>query len=194
MTPDEAVRAMADRLGAINWERHGHRCWSKAALLKEYFRRAARWAAAYRCDSPVPFFDIALCVDPGIRVDQDVLDGVLEKIAADRGGWDVKHVTPFILHWAALRATPGIDLPDHLEDPYEPMLLLFERDGGFHTEKGEVNLEYRSVPMRGWRSRADSAPMPSFAVEVLDEIDRAGSLAQFGFVIGPDGDPVGEES
>ncbi|GGN18910.1 hypothetical protein FHR83_004010 [Actinoplanes campanulatus] len=194
MTPEESVRAMADRLGAIDWERHGHRCWSKSVLLKEYFRRAAQWAAAYRCDSPVPFFDIALCVDSRVRIDQHVLDGVIEKIAAGRGGLNVKQVTPFILRWAALRATPGIDLPTHLEDPFEPLILLFERDGGFHTENGEVDLEYRSVPMRGWRKRADSPPMPSFAPDALDEIDRAGSLAQFGYIMGPDGEPVGATS
>ena len=66
MTPDEAVRAMAERLEAISWERFGDRSWSKAALMKEYFRRAARWAAAYECDTRIPFFDIAACVDPGV--------------------------------------------------------------------------------------------------------------------------------
>lgn len=189
MTPDESVSAVATRLSAIDWERHGDRAWSKAALLKEYFRRAARWAAAYECDTRMPFFDIAACVDPTVRADQDVLDELLGKVR--RGGWDVKHVMPFILHWAALRAAPGVDLPVDLEDPFEPLILLFERGGGFHTENGEVNLEYIAAPMRGWRSFAGKPPMPSFAAEDLDQIDRAGSMAQFGYVMGPDGNPVG---
>lgn len=96
-------------------------------------------------------------------------------------------VAPFILHWAALRATPGIDPPGELEDPFEPLILLFERGGGFHTEKGEVNLEWKSVRMAGWRDRADDPPMSSFGTDVLDDIDRAGSTAQFGYVIGPTG-------
>ncbi|MDI6104822.1 hypothetical protein QLQ12_40160 [Actinoplanes sp. NEAU-A12] len=183
MTSDDAVRAMVDRLSAINWERHGHRCWSKAALLKEYFRRAALWADAYQCDTPVPFFDIAACVDPGVRADQAAIDGLLAKVD---GGWDVDHVTPYILHWAALRRT-GFVLPADLDDPFEPLVLLFERDGGFHTENGEVDLEYLSVSMRRWRARAGNPPMASFATGTLDEIDRAGSLAQFGYVMGPDG-------
>jgi hypothetical protein len=188
MTPEESVQAMADRLGAIDWERHGDKAWSKAALLKEYFRRAARWSNTYGCDTRTPFFDIAACVDPEVRADQVVLDEVRKKVG--RGGWDVRHVTPFVLHWAALRAAPGINFPADLEDPFEPLILLFERDGGFHTENDEVNLEYLAVPLRTWRMFSDRPPMPSFASSDLDEIDRAGSLAQFGHVVGPDGEPV----
>lgn len=183
MTPDDAVHAMADRLSAVNWERHGHRCWSKAALLKEYFRRAARWADAYRCDTPVPFFDIAACADPTVRADQRVIDELLAKVD---GGWDVDHTIPYVLHWAALGGS-GFALPAGLDDPFEPMVLLFERDGGFHTENGEVDLEYLSVSMRRWRARADDPPMAGFGTGALDEIDRTGSLAQFGHIMGPDG-------
>jgi hypothetical protein len=188
MTPDEAVQAVATRLSAIDWERHGHRTWSKAALLKEYFRRVARWAAAYDCDTKVPFFDLALCVDPNVRADQGVVDELLETLKSS--GWNVRQVVPFILHWAALSATPGFTYPSGLEDPFEPLIDLFERDGGFHTENGEVNLEYKSIRLGGWRNRAGDPPMAGFTADVLDEIDRAGSLAQFGYVIGPDGQPV----
>ncbi|GIF08923.1 hypothetical protein [Actinoplanes siamensis] len=185
MTPDEAVHAMAVRLSLVDWERRGDKAWSKAALLKEYFRRAARWAIAYGCDTRVPFFDIAACVNSSIRADQNEIDHLLEKIVAGRGGWNAKQMAPFILHWAALRATPDIALPPELEDPFEPIVLLFERGGGFHTEHGEVNLEWLSVPTSGWRKRADAPPMLAFTPEVLDEIDRAGSIAQFGHVIEP---------
>jgi hypothetical protein len=188
MTPDEAVQAVAARLSAIGWERHGDKAWSKAALLKEYFRRAARWTAAYDCDTKVPFFDIALCVDPNVRADQGVIDELLETVKSS--GWNVRQVVPFILHWAALSATPGFRYSPGLEDPFEPLIAMFERDGGFHTENGEVNLEYKSVRLAGWRKRADDPPMAGFTPEALDEIDRAGSLAQFGYVIGPDGQPV----
>jgi hypothetical protein len=183
MTPDEAVQAAAARLGAVDWERRGDKTWSKAALLKEYFRRAARWAAAYDCDTRVPFYDIAACVDPSVRADQGVVDDVVEKV--EIGGWNVGQVAPFILHWAALRATPGFAFPPGLEDPFEPLILLFERGGGFHTENGEVNLEYKAVRMSGWRNRADDSPMAGFTAEALDEVDRAGSISQFGYIVGP---------
>ncbi len=175
MTPDEAVDAMAERLGAIDWERRGDRTWSKAALLKEYFRRAARWAAAYDCNARSPFYDIAACVDPNVHVDQGVIDDVLEKTSA--GGRNIAQLVPFLLRWAALGVAPTPELPD----PYEPLLVLFERGGGFHTENGEVNLEWKSVRMAGWRNRVADAPLTGD----LDEIDRAGSMAQFGYVMGP---------
>lgn len=184
MTPDESVADMAARLAAVDWRRHGDKAWSKTALLKEYLRRVAQWAKAYDCDTRTPFFDLAACVDPGVRADPRVLDDLLQKAGA--GGWDVEHVTPFILHWAALRPT----LPPGLEDPFEPLVLLFERDGGFHTENGEVNLEWRSVRLAHWRNRAGDPPIAGLAAADLDEIDRAGSLKQFGYVMGPDGEPV----
>ena len=131
MKPDEAVAGMAARLDAVDGTRHGDKAWSRAALLKEYLRRAARWAIAYESDTRTPFFDIA----------------------------------------------------------FPPLILLFERGGGFHTENGEVNLEWKSVRLAGWRRRADDPPLRSVAADHLDELDRAGSLAQFGYVMGPDGEP-----
>ncbi|GAA2512127.1 hypothetical protein [Winogradskya humida] len=190
MKPDEAVREMAARLSAVDWERRGDKAWSKAALLKEYFRRAARLADACECDTRTPFFDIAGCVHPGVQLDQSVLDETLQNVQA--GGWDITNLTPFILRWAALRATPGVELPADLEDPFAPLLVLFERGGGFHTENGEVNLEWKSVRLAGWRRRATDPALPSFGADDLDEIDRAGSMAQFGYVMGPDGEPSGQ--
>ncbi|WP_326549766.1 hypothetical protein [Micromonospora sp. NBC_01813] len=184
MTPDEAVAAMAERLSAVNWERRGDRAWSKAVLLKEYFRRAAQWAAVYDCDSPTPFFDLAHCVDATVRVDQGIIDDILARLDT-RGSRSVKRILPFMLHWAALRAQPGIKFPPQLEDPFEPLILLFERGGGFHTETGEVDLEWKSVRMAGWRQRAADPPIADSAPEALDEVDRAGSIAQFGYVVEP---------
>ncbi|OJF13201.1 hypothetical protein [Couchioplanes caeruleus] len=185
MTADESVLAMADRLSAIDYARHGHRSWSKAALLKEYFRRIAQWVDAYGCDTRNPFFDLAQCIDPGIRADPEVVESVLRTVG--RGPVNaITEVVPFILHWAALRGRHGADLPPDLDDPFEPLILLFERDGGFHFEKGFIELENLSVRVGLWRKLADRPPMPSFASEDLDAIDRAGSIAQFGYVVGPD--------
>ncbi|MET0418747.1 MAG: hypothetical protein ABW022_22255 [Actinoplanes sp.] len=190
MTPDEAVDAMAERLLAIDYLRHGDKAWSKAALVREYFRRAARWANAYDCDSKTPFFDIAACVDPAVRADQAVVDRVVKAVPR-RTPNAMTRLAPFILHWAALRETPGVKLREDLEDPFFPLIVAFERDGGFHVEKGEINVEYLTLFMRDWRARAGDPPLKSFAADALDEIDRAGSMAQFGYVIGPDGEPQG---
>jgi hypothetical protein len=123
----------------------------------------------------VPFFDIAKCVDPGVRADQRIVDDVIAKVTP--GNRAVPRILPFILNWAALRATPGFEMPPGLADPFDPLIQLFERGGGFHTENGEVNLEWVAVRMAGWRDRAGDPPMTTGS---LDEIDRAGSLAQFG--------------
>ncbi|MFG1990080.1 hypothetical protein ACGFJ7_08880 [Actinoplanes sp. NPDC048988] len=182
MTPEDAVQEMADRLAAVDWRRGGDKAWSRAALVKEYFRRAARWAAVYGCDTAVPFYDIAACVAPGVDVDQEVVDAVVAKVGP--GNRSVRRLVPFILRWAALRGTPGVALPSDLEDPFEPLVRLFERGGGFHTENGEVNLEWVSVRMAGWRERAGDPPMNVFDVRALDEMDRVGLRAYVGHTTG----------
>ncbi|MFI5932012.1 hypothetical protein [Actinoplanes sp. NPDC051494] len=184
MTPDESVRATAARLAAVDWQRHGYRTWSKAKLMLEYFRRVALWLDAYGWDEPVPFFDLAVYIDPNVRADPEVVAEAVRR--AEPGGWNAEQVIPFILHWSALRATPGVTLPPDLPDPYEPLLLLFERDGGFHTSNGYAEMEHLSVPIAKWRDRATRPPLPSLDEAALDEIDRAGSTRQFGYVMGRD--------
>ncbi|BCJ56041.1 hypothetical protein Asp14428_75160 [Actinoplanes sp. NBRC 14428] len=185
MTPDDSVRVTAARLSAVDWRRHGYRSWSKAKLMLEYFRRMAQWAEAYGCDEPVPFFDLAQYVDPNVRADPAVVDEAV-RLAAE-GGWNAQQVVPFILHWAAVRAAPGVVFPEGLEDPFEPLLLLFERDGGFHTSNGFVEMEFLSVPLAKWRQRASRPPLAGMDAAALDEVDRAGSVRQFGYVMGPEG-------
>ena len=182
MTPDESVRATAARLSAVDWERHGHRTWSKAKLMLEYLRRVARWLDASGWDEPVPFFDLALRIDPTVRADPGVVDEAVRQ--ASKGGWNAQQVVPFILHWAALRVTPDFRSPAGLEDPFEPLLVLFERDGGFHTSNGYAEMEFLSVPLARWRERGSRPPLASLDPAALDEIDRAGSVRQFGHVMG----------
>jgi hypothetical protein len=186
MTPDEAVQAMADRLTAIDYRRHGHQAWSKAALLREYFRRVALWADRFGCATRTPFFDLALCVDSRVRADPAVVDRVVRGVQRV-GPNAITRLAPFILHWAALRATSGFAIPAGLEDPFDPLIWVFERDGGFHLENGEINLEYMTLFPRVWRT--DIAPLKGIGQQDLDEIDRAGSMAAFGYVVGPDGEP-----
>ncbi|WP_306203721.1 hypothetical protein [Actinoplanes sp. RD1] len=183
MTPEESVAATAARLTALDWQQLDYRSWSKGKLMVEYLRRAAQWSRAYGCDTPVPFYDIAACVNPGVRADQHLIDEVLAQVR--KGGWHVKQVTPWILHWAALRPTLGDKLPHGLEDPFEPLLQMFERGGGFQTEHGFIEIDNVSVPMRGWLSRAERPPTAGLDHTSLDEIDRASSLKYFGYVMGP---------
>jgi hypothetical protein len=94
------------------------------------------------------------------------------------------------IHGQTLLQSPEFDARRATTVPQNKLSAAFERDGGFHIEKGEINVEYLTLFMRNWRSRVDDPPMESFAADALDEIDRAGSTAQFGYVIGPDGEPL----
>lgn len=183
MNVDEAVHQTVERLRRIRWERPGHRAWSRAVLLREYLRRVAQWRAAYDCSPDTPFFDIAACVESSIRVQPELIDGLSKELDERGAELDVIYLVPHIVNWTALRATPGVRLPD-LEDPFEPLMLMFERGGGFHMEQG-VNLEWITVSLRGWRDRLNEQPMASLDPEALDKIDEEGSMKQFGYRIEP---------
>ncbi|MFJ2630284.1 hypothetical protein ACIO6T_45155 [Streptomyces sp. NPDC087532] len=81
MTGDRP-RVVIERLHTINWSddsaayEHAN---SRALLMREYLRRAARWAQAYGVEKSWPFFDIAEHVAPEVRTPSDVA-AELEKV------------------------------------------------------------------------------------------------------------------
>ena len=59
----------------------------------------------------------------------------------------------------------------HLEDPYESLLLMFERGGGF-TEPGFIDLGGSSVLQKTWRDHCAAQPVISLDVATLDALDQ----------------------
>ena len=67
MTLQTSVDTAIDRILAINWEPDDTRTSSHVALLQEYLRRAALWAAALNCTEEWPFFDVAAHISPSLQ-------------------------------------------------------------------------------------------------------------------------------
>ena len=75
-----------------------------------------------------------------------------------------------IVRWAGLGDLPRQRFPE-LEDPYEPLVALFER-GGAYTEGGrQIELGYGTYPLRSLADRAalEPAPIDAAALNALDE-------------------------
>ena len=66
----------------------------------------------------------------------------------------------------------GIPLPPQLEDPFEPLLLMFERGGGFTTEAGFIDLGGSSVLQKTWRGHLSTQPIVSLDQATLDALDE----------------------
>jgi len=153
------VDATLARLQAVDWKGDSgfaHRR-SRVRLMAEYLRRAALWAQALDATDEWPFFDIAAHVDPSIQVPATQAED-LEALIARGIGWDsVETATRAALGWAAL-LDAGVSLPPGLEDPFEPLLLMFDRGGAWTIEAGFIDVDGSAVRRKTWRDHLTTRP------------------------------------
>lgn len=163
------VTSLADRLVAVEWGGPFRHTWSRVALMREYLRRAALWADAVD-STEWPFFDIAAGLDFAVGADDDAMLRAERDLDAKSVGGLVRRMAMAALHFAALRDT-GTSLPD-LPDPYEPLILMFERGGGFTLDgTGFIQVDMAGIP-RGKRE-AHMSPEPRVSLDsaALDALD-----------------------
>lgn len=163
------------RLLAIDWDSplaFDHR-QSRARLMKEYLRRAALWARELDGGKPWPFFDIAVLIAPDVQPSQGLADQ-LEALIDECIGWPaVQAICRAALRWAALLDS-GHSIPVGLPDPYEPLLVMFERGGGFTTEHGFIELDGASVSRRSIGDYLSEEPaLASLEPDYLDALDAS---------------------
>jgi hypothetical protein len=162
------------RLFAVNWKddtSFDHRS-ARMRLMREFLRRSAWWAERFTAPSAWPFYDIAEYVAPQVPNPQR-LGERLEELISARIGWPAAAVAcRAALHWAALVDAGA--LPEGGEDPYEPLLLFFERGGLFTTGNGFIEVYGGSVRLRPWpeylgKEPADISPEALAALDAKDE-------------------------
>lgn len=171
VTHSEATLA---RLLAVNWKDDAafdHRS-ARMRLMREFLRRSAWWAQHFGAPDTWPFYDIAEYVAPGVAVPEDLSER-LEELIRTRVGWPGAAVTcRAALHWAAVLDAGA--RPAGGEDPYEPLLMFFERGGLFTTESGFIEVYGGSVRRRTWQEYVDNKPadISPAALNALDEEDE----------------------
>ncbi|MEV5203023.1 hypothetical protein [Streptomyces sp. NPDC053720] len=177
---DDLPLPVLERLRAVDWGddaaayEHAN---SRALLMREYLRRTAGWARAYRAEESWPFFDIAEHVAPEVRTPSEVaaeLEAVLTGLAPS----SLKKTCRGAVRWAVLRGTGGElprDLPD---DPYEPLLLMYERGGGYFVEEF-IDLNGAMLRLGTVESNLSARPFPTLAPATLDALDAEGEITYF---------------
>jgi hypothetical protein len=163
---------MLDRLLAVDWTggTSFDHARSRVHLMREYLRRSAWWARTLDAVGEWPFFDIAAHIAPDVQAPED-LARQLEDLISTRIGWpSVAAACRAALRWAALTdaktpSTYGLD------DPYEPLVLLFERGGGFTTEHGFIDLGGSSIPRGTWQDHLAAKPAVDVTPSALDALD-----------------------
>ncbi len=168
------VAATLARLQAVDWNGDSgfeHRR-SRVRLMAEYLRRAALWAQALDATDEWPFFDIAAHLPPAIQTPEDEAKD-LEVLIYNHIGWPtVDRTVRAILRWAAVKDAK-VPLPPSLDDPYEPLLLTFDRGGAWTTEAGFIDVNGSALRRRTWLDHLSPEPVTTLDPAALDALDEA---------------------
>ncbi|MCI0714180.1 MAG: hypothetical protein L0154_28755 [Chloroflexi bacterium] len=171
------VTDLRDRITAVKWEYDASRRRSHEALFKEYLRRQVLWLNALELTDHFPWYDLPQLINEDVRASTDATNWVRKHIT-----FQVMNATMILtgvleaaLHWAALDEAHA--LPFDLPNPYEPMVILYERGGTFTIESmfGRFVAGYDalgpSLPRGPWRRWYSKQPFVELDSGVLDRLD-----------------------
>jgi hypothetical protein len=162
-----------ERLLKIKWEIDNSKTPSQIALMKEYLRRAALWADRVNPEEEWPFFDVGLYFAPDVRAPKEILDRMQEGLSGRGLSMRDSKTCAYYLHWMALcdaGRLEGIYLPE----PYEPLIVFYERGGSFTVEHNFIEIGLLNpVMITNWRRSTQQPPLPSLDKEYLDQLDAA---------------------
>ncbi|HZX09071.1 hypothetical protein [Kribbella sp.] len=175
MTDAVASERLLARLVAGRWddeEAEELNYLSRGRLANEFFRRNAVWANALGVTERWPFADIALAFDPAVGTDPVWLERLEGAIGHELQPL-VRKVVTDMFRWVSLGDRPQERFPE-LDDPYEPMVQVFERGGEFWEGQGGIELPIGPLL---YLDIADRLAQPPFAIDAatlaeLDEKDR----------------------
>lgn len=173
MTEKSSVQSMVDRLMAIDWmdyaaaDRHS---LSRVLLMREFLRRSAAWVDYLGGSDTWPFIDLAERLDPSVHIDEHLVQQLDEFISENVPEFRARKMCHAAARWAALREQTQVELPD-LPDPYEPLVVLYERGGVFSIENRVADFELRRVPLRTWQANVSPEPVIQLDRAVLDARD-----------------------
>lgn len=166
-TPQTAAE-LGHRLRQIDWAGDFTHTRSRVQLMKEYLRRAAWWAQRLGRTPEWPFFDIAEAIDPAVRADPELVERTTTGL-----GWYAKRICAWALHFAELRTVAPEKIPADLDDPFEPLIIMFERGGDFTTANGRIEVDLAQFPVKSWIDYRTPDPVVSLDDQALDALDAA---------------------
>lgn len=165
----DSVVILMERIRRIDWDSDGNRTRSRAVLMREYLRRSALWSEELDATG-WPFFDVAAFVDPSVRAEQELIDTLSVDPNIFENGPLVRDTCLWSLHMEAVKSS-GVKLPG-LPDMFEPLILMYERGGGFSLSSTKtIDVDEAGIP-RGTLQQhigdEQKAPMEHGALDMID--------------------------
>ena len=170
MTQDTSVDRTIARIRAITWEPNNFRAASHIALFKEYLRRASLWANALNCTDRWPLFDVAAEIDLSFRADEAKVEALNRHVTSFRIPRTMKRTCEWFVHWAGVKHRLEVTKMA-LPDPYDPLMLLYERGGDFYFEQGLFHFSVGGFPRGTWSDHYSLSPHILLDEHVLDQLD-----------------------
>jgi hypothetical protein len=166
------TEALFRRLDRIPWQADTSHLRSNVALMREYLRRAALWAEELGCTEAWPFADFADYLAPAQSPPKEISERLENKLAAVSINLWMKKTCLWALKWASLDESVRRSRAD-LPDPFEPLLMFYERGGRFYQEHGYIYIEHVGIPagIKGWQTFVRFEPVVSLDSETLDRLD-----------------------
>ncbi|MFI1994859.1 hypothetical protein [Actinoplanes sp. NPDC020271] len=143
--------------------------FSRVLLMREYLRRAALVVGDVQPPG-WPFADLAAVVAVTVRADESVTEDVVRTVRRAGQFSPIPQTCAAAVHWSRLAADRGLPWPD----PFEPLLLMYERGGGFtFSDAGMIEVDLVGVPHRPPAGYLSAAPIASLDIAFLAETDAA---------------------
>ena len=172
------VDNMLSRILGVDWIYDPSRRRSHEALFKEFLRRQVLWLHALECIDDYPSYDLASLVNNKVRASMEATTAIRHHLSsrALNATMILSGALENALHWAALEDT-GLAETYDLPNPYEPLIILYERGGTFTIEEmfGRFVIGYDnrgpSLPRGPWRRWYQNEPFVDLKPTILDALD-----------------------
>ncbi len=132
-----------ERIMSIDWKYDYSRQESNFNLFWESLRRMTKWTEFLNCREQWFFGDLASCIDPNLQIDKNKI-GKLDRELKESYTYPFRKII-FInfVRWETLEEKSSLIKQSNLPDPYEPVIMMFERGGNFRPDK--VNFEVSGI-------------------------------------------------
>ena len=160
-----------ERIMSISWESDFSRSESQYALFCEFFRRMAKWTEFLGCREQWLFGNLANYVDSNLEIDRSKIDRLEQHLKNLGLHFLIIRVCINFVYWEMLEKRFSLMKESKLPEPYEPIILMFERGGIFDTEHGYFDLSGIGIPKPTWKSSYNNISEIKITPEELDRID-----------------------
>jgi hypothetical protein len=134
------IEQAKSRINSINWKSDDpYKEGSHRLLFKEFLRRAALLAEFFGLlDVPGtgwPMLNYAAYFDSSLELEDEEIDILAEKLQVNGFPlWYSQRVCIYFIHWVTIQNKPEV-VEKNIPNPYEPLLILYERGGTFQRDK-----------------------------------------------------------